>query len=106
MVSPKRYLLTSRFVLVTDPKGKLLQLSKGCRIDEPWERDITIRKHALFVDVSKAYQESHKIFNGVYEITVQANHDTREFYRVEKCAEIIFKGGKIVKSEKLQWFRK
>ena len=48
------------------------------------------------------YQESHQALKIVNEIIVQASHDTGACYGVSKCAEIIFKNGKMVKGEGLQ----
>ena len=60
------------------------------------------RTHSLFVDDLKVYQESHQALKIVNEIIVQASHDTGACYGVSKCAEIIFKNGKMVKGEGLQ----
>ena len=45
------------------------------------------------------YQESHKTLKDVNEMIVQTRNDTDACYGVAKCAEIIFKGGKMVKGE-------
>ena len=68
---------------------------------EPGNRDIK-RTHSLSVDDLKVYQESHKILKDMNEIIVQASHDTGACYGVAKCAEIVFKRGKMVKGEELQ----
>ena len=68
---------------------------------EPGNRAMK-RTHSLFVDNLKVYQESHQALKIVNEIIVQASHDTGACYGVSKCAEIIFKNGKMVKGEGLQ----
>ena len=68
---------------------------------EPGNR-VVKRTHSLFVDDLKVYQESHQALKIVNEIIVQASHDTGACYGVSKCAEIIFKNGKMVKGEGLQ----
>ena len=80
---------------------KLLQQSKGYRIEEPGNR-IVNRTHSLFVDELKQYQESHQKLKDVNEMLVQASHDTGACYGVSKCAEIIFEHGKMIKGEVLQ----
>ena len=49
------------------------------------------RRHNLFMDDLKQYQESHKVLNDVIEIIVQASRGTGSCYGVSKCAEIVFK---------------
>ena len=68
---------------------------------EPGNR-VVKRTHSLFVDDLKVYQESHQALKIVNEIIVQASHDTGACYGVSKCADIIFKNGKMVKGEGLQ----
>ena len=67
----------------------------------PGKREVK-RTHSLFIDDLKVYQESHKILKDVNETIVQASHDTGACYGVAKCAESIFKKGKMVKGEGLQ----
>ena len=43
------------------------------------------------------YQENHQKLEVVNEIIVKASIDTDTCYGVKKCAEIVFKKGKIVK---------
>ena len=89
------------FCLSEIPVCKLLQETKGYRMGEPGNRKIK-RTHSLFVDDLKVYQESHEILKDVNEMIVQASHDTGAMYGVEKCAEIVFERGKMVKGEGLQ----
>ena len=56
---------------------------------------IVKRTHSLFVEDLKVYQESHNALKIVNEIIVQASHDTRAYYGVSKCAEIIFQNGRM-----------
>ena len=73
-------------------------------MDQPEKRDVK-RTHSLFIDNLKVYQESHKILKDVNETIVQASHDTGACGGMVKCAEIIFKRGKMVKGEGLQVFQ-
>ena len=84
------------FCLTEIPVCNLLQKTKGYRMGAPGARDVKWR-HSLFADNLKAYQESHKALTDANEMIVQASHDTRACYGVEKCAEIVFKRGKMVK---------
>ena len=68
---------------------------------EPGSR-VMKRTHSLFVHDLKVYQESHNALKNVNEIIVQVSHDTGTCYGVPKCAEIIFKHGKMVRGEGLQ----
>ena len=78
----------------------LLQQSKGYRMGEPGNRNVS-RTHSLFVDDLKQYQESHKVFEDVNEIIVQESHDTGACNGVLKCAEKVFEHGKMVRGEGL-----
>ena len=79
----------------------LLQHSSGCRMGEPGNR-VVKRTHSLFVDDLKVYKESYEVLETVNEIIVQASHDTGACYGVSKCAEIIFKNGKMARGEGFQ----
>ena len=59
------------------------------------------RTHSLFVDDLKVYQENHQKLEIVNEIIVKASMDTGACYGVKKCAEIVFKKGRMVKGEGL-----
>lgn len=89
------------FCISEIPVCILLQHSRGYRMGEPGNR-IVKRTHSLFVDDLKIYQESHNALKIVNEVIVQASHDTGACYGVSKCAEIIFKNGKMVRGEGLQ----
>ena len=64
------------------PVCNLLQETKGYCMRAPGARDVK-RKHSLFVDDLKAYQESHKVLRDANEMIVQASHDTGACYGVE-----------------------
>ena len=89
------------FCLTEIPVCNLLQETKGYRMGAPGAQDVK-RTHSLFVDDLKAYQESHKALRDANEMIVQASHDTGACYGVEKCAEIVFERGKMVRGEGLQ----
>ena len=59
------------------------------------------RTHHRFIDDLKVYQESHQNLEVANEIIVKASMDTCACYGVKKCAEVIFKDGKMVKGEGL-----
>ena len=92
------------FCLPEVPVCKLLQETKGYRMGQPGKREVK-RTYSLFIDDLKVYQESHKILKGVNETIVQASRDTGACDGMVKCAEIIFKRGKMVKGEGLQVFQ-
>ena len=87
------------------PVCRLLQETKGYRMGQPGKREFK-RTHSLFIDDLKVYQESHKILKDVNETNVQASHDTGACYGVEKCAEIIFERGKMIKGKYSSCFRR
>ena len=89
------------FCLTEIPVCNLLQETKGYCMGVPGARDVKLT-HNLFVDDLKAYQESHKALKDSNEMIVQASHDTGSCYGVAKCAEIVFKRGKMAKGEGLQ----
>ena len=60
-----------------------------------------IRTHSLFIDDLKVYQENHARLEVANETIVQASLDTGACYGVKKCAEIVFKRGKMLKGEGL-----
>ena len=88
------------FCITEIPVCKLLQQSKGYRMGEPGNRNLS-RTHSLFIDDLKQYQESHKALADVNEIIVHASHDTGACYGITKCIEILFEHGKMIKGEGL-----
>ena len=89
------------FCMSEIPVRKLPQESKGYRMAQPGKRDVK-NTHSLFVDDLKVYQESHKTLKDINEMIVQASNDAGACYGVAKCAEVVFKRRKMVKSEGLQ----
>ena len=89
------------FCLIEIPVCNLLQDTTGYPMGVPGARDVK-RGHSFFVDDLKTYQESHKALRDADEMIVQASHDTGTCYGVEKCAEIVFEHGKMVRGEGLQ----
>ena len=66
----------------------------------PGERMIK-RTHNLVIDDLKVYQENHKKLEIVNEIIVKISSDIGAYFRVKKCAEVVFKEGKMSKGEGL-----
>ena len=60
------------------------------------------RTHCLFIDDLKVYQEIHKKLEIVNELIVKASMDTEAVDGVKKCAEVVFKNGKMRKGEGLE----
>ena len=88
------------FCLTEVPIAMLLEETDGYRMGAAGERNIK-RTHSLFIDDLKVYQESHQKLEVANEIIVKASMDTGACYGVKKCAEVIFKDGKMVKGEGL-----
>ena len=88
------------FCLTEVPIAMLLEETDGYRMGPAGERNIK-RTHSLFIDDLKVYQESHHKLEVANEIIVKASMDTGACYGVKKCAEVIFKDGKMVKGEGL-----
>ena len=59
------------------------------------------RTHSLFIDDLKTYQENQQKLEIANETIVKASMDTGGCYGVKKCAEIVFKKGKMIKGEGL-----
>ena len=88
------------FCLTEVPVMMLLEETDGYRMGAPGERTI-IRTHSLFIDDLKVYQENHKKLEVANGIIVEASHDTGACYGVKKCAEVVYKRGKMIKGEGL-----
>ena len=80
------------------PIMMLLEESDGYKMGPPGRRE-TKRTHSLFIDDLKIYQASHQKLKEMHELLVQASTDTGAAYGVKKCAEAMFKKGKMVKEE-------
>ena len=81
----------------------MLKKTDGCKMELPGERELKWT-HSFFIYDLKVYQENHKKLEIVNEMTVEASKDTGACYGVQKCAEIIFKKGKMMKGEGLVVF--
>ena len=88
------------FCLTEVPVAILLEETDGYIMGQEGERGVK-RTHSLFVDDLKVYQENHQKLEIVNEIIVKASMDTGACYGVKKCAEIVFKKGRMVKGEGL-----
>ena len=84
------------FCLTEVPVAMLMEDTDGYMMGQEGERGVK-RTHSLFVDDLKVYQENHQKLEVVIEIIVKASMDTGACYEVKKCAEIVFKKGKMVK---------
>ena len=88
------------FCLTEVPVCTLIKNTRRYRMGKPGERRLK-RTHSFFTDDLKVYQENHKRLEVVNEMIVQGSHDTGACYGVSKCAEIVFKRGKMIKGEGL-----
>ena len=88
------------FCLTEVPIGLLLRESKGFKMGNPGER-INRRTHSLFIDDLKVYAENHENLKTVNNTIVKASEDTGAVYGVRKCAEVVYRRGKMVRSEGL-----
>ena len=88
------------FCLTEVPIAMMLEETDGYKMGQPGERDLT-RTHSFFIDDLKVYQENQQKLEIVNEMIVKASMDTGACYGVKKCAEVIFKNGKMVKEEGL-----
>ena len=89
------------FCLTEVPIGELISLSKGYVMGGAGRRNIK-RTHSLFIDDLKVYASSHENLKLVNETIVKASSDTGALYGVKKCAEAVYKRGKMVKGEGLE----
>ena len=67
----------------------------------PENRNVS-QTHSLFVDDWKVYQENHEILGYVNEVIIQVSHDAGACYGLLKCAEMVFKRGKMLRGEGLE----
>ena len=84
------------FCLTEVPVAMLMEDADGYMMGQEGERSVK-NTHSLFVDDLKVYQENHQKLEVVNGIIVKASMDTGACYGVKKCAEIVFKKGKMVK---------
>ena len=88
------------FCVTEMPIVMLLDEAEGYKLCQPGRRCIK-RMHSLFIGDLKVYQENHQMLEIANETIVKASMDTRTCYGVKKCAEIVFRKGKMVKGEGL-----
>ena len=88
------------FCLTEIPVTMLLEESSGYMMRFDGENYVK-RTHSLFIDDLKVYQENHQKLEIENEMIVQASRDTGACYGVKKCAEVVFRKGKMVKGEGL-----
>ena len=78
----------------------LLEETDGYKMGQKDEERVK-RTHSLFIDDPKTYQENQQKLEIANETIVKASMDTGACYGVKKCAEIVFKKGKMFKGEGL-----
>ena len=78
----------------------LLEETDGYKMGQKDEERVK-RTHSLFIDDLKTYQENQQKLEIANETMVKASMDTGACYGVKKCAEIVFKKGKMIKVEGL-----
>ena len=88
------------FCLTEVPVAMLIDESDGYKMGLKGEERVK-RTHSLFVDDLKIYQESHQKLEIVNETIVKASMDTGACYGVKKCAEVVFRRGKMIKGKGL-----
>ena len=88
------------FCLTEVPIAMLLDETEGYKLGQPGRRCIK-RTHSLFFDDLMVYQENHLKLDIANETIVKASMDTGACYGVKKCAEIVFRKGKMVKGQGL-----
>ena len=88
------------FCLTEVPVSMLLEETDGYKMGQKDEERVK-RTHSLFIDDLKTYQENQQKLEIANEMIVKASMDTGACYGVKKCAEIVFKKGKMIKGEGL-----
>ena len=88
------------FCLTEVPVSMLLEETDGYKMGQKDEERVK-RTHSLFIDDLKTYQENQQKLEIANETIVKASMDTGACYGVKKCAEIVFKKGKMIKGEGL-----
>ena len=92
------------FCLTEVPNSMLIEEADGYTMRQRDEERVK-RTHSLFDDL-KIYQESHQKLESLNEMIVKASMDTGACCEVKKCAEIVFRKGKMIKGEELDCFGK
>ena len=88
------------FCLTEVPVAVLIEDTDGYMMGKKDETRVK-RTHSLFVDDLKIYQENHQKLEVVNEMIVKASMDTGACYGEKKCAEVVFRRGKMIKGEGL-----
>ena len=88
------------FCLTEVPVSMLLEETDGYKMGQKDEEGVK-RTHSLFIDDLKTYQENQQKLEIANEMIVKPSMDTGACYGVKKCAEIVFKKGKMIKGEGL-----
>ena len=89
------------FYLTEVPIAMLLDETEGYKLGQPGRRCIK-RMHSLTVIADlKVYQENHQKLEIANDTIVKASMETGACYWVKKCAEIVYRKGKMVKGEGL-----
>ena len=88
------------FCLTEVPIGELLKKSRGYAMTRGEDSEVR-RTHSLFIDDLKIYASGHEQLKVMNETIVLASEDTGAMYGVKKCAEIVYRRGKMVKGEGL-----
>ena len=86
------------FCLTEVPISMLLEETDGYKMGQKDEERVK-RTHSLSIDDLKTYQENQQKLEIANETIVKASMDTGACYGVKKCAEIVFKKGKMIKGE-------
>ena len=88
------------FCLTEVPIAMLLDETEGYKLGQLGRRCIK-GTPSLFIDDLMVYQENHLKLDIANETIVKTSMDTGACYGVKKCAEIVFRKGKMVKGEGL-----
>ena len=91
-----------RFCLSEVPICILPSETREYRMGPPGQHKVK-QTHGLFIDDLKAYKESHELLSATNKMIIKA---TGACYRVKKCAEIVFKHGKMVKGDGMEQMKK
>ena len=66
-------------------------------------KDVEVRRiYSLLIDDLKVYVRSHEELKVMNETIALASSDTGALYGVNKCAEVVFKRGKMIKGKGLE----
>ena len=88
------------FCLTEVPISMLIEEIDGHPMGQKYKERVK-RTHSPFIDDLSFYQESQRKLEAVSEMIVKASMDTGACYGVKKCAEIVFRKGKMINGEGL-----